>query len=136
MFKSYVRGRTLKQILCKHDFKIIANHKSVNETLEQCKKCRCYRVWHRGINASYEIADIILTGWERVVDEEVDKEELLELIKSLQEQIRVLENNLEREELESNQLANEASFCRKEMERYHQLVLLREEELRRCREKI
>lgn len=62
--------RTLKQLFCRHNWRLIAKHKSVNEVLFQCNKCKMYKVWHRGINLEYRTNEFPnTTGWE------VEKEE-------------------------------------------------------------
>ncbi|RUS47551.1 hypothetical protein ELR57_07075 [Cohnella sp. AR92] len=53
----------LRQYLCRHYFKIIANHRSVSENLWQCKKCGVYCIQHWGIGVSYLHKTPHIDGW-------------------------------------------------------------------------
>ena len=56
--------RTLKQLFCNHRWQLVARNTIVNEVLEQCTKCKVYKVWHRTINAEYKTKEFPTNkGW-------------------------------------------------------------------------
>ena len=56
----------VKQYICKHDFRVIAQHQSTQSNLWQCKKCDVYYVQHYGINVGYKCKVPNIGGWEEV----------------------------------------------------------------------
>lgn len=57
--------RTPKQILCNHKWEFLAENTIDNEMLEQCVKCKVYKVWHGGINGEYKTREFPTNkGWE------------------------------------------------------------------------
>ena len=57
--------RTLRQISCNHNWEMVAKNSIDNWVLEQCAKCKMYKVLHRGINAEYKTKEFPTNkGWE------------------------------------------------------------------------
>lgn len=54
----------LKQLICQHRWQLVAKSTIVQEVLEQCTKCKVYKVWHTGINLEYKTKDFPTNkGW-------------------------------------------------------------------------
>lgn len=62
--KSEIYGkRSLKQRFCKHDYKMIARHKSVSENLWRCGKCGLFYIQHWGMGIGYSHQTPHISGW-------------------------------------------------------------------------
>lgn len=55
----------IKQYLCRHKFKVIAEHVSCQENLWQCDKCKVYVIQHYGLGISYKCKAININGWNK-----------------------------------------------------------------------
>lgn len=59
--------RTLRQCICRHDFKCIAKHKFSQQNLWKCDKCKVYYVQHYGIGIGYYTkVPPLLEHWESI----------------------------------------------------------------------
>ena len=57
--------RRLKRLLCRHDFRFVANHMYLSRNLCQCKKCEQYLIqhWRAGTYSLVEREDINFRVW-------------------------------------------------------------------------
>jgi hypothetical protein len=56
----------IKQYLCRHDFKHIAEHLDAQMNLWKCSKCQVYLIQHYGIGCHYKCkVPNILYGWNK-----------------------------------------------------------------------
>jgi hypothetical protein len=53
----------IKQYLCKHDFKYLAEHMSTQQNLWKCDKCNVYCIQHWGIGTYYNAKTPHIEGW-------------------------------------------------------------------------
>ena len=56
----------LRQLICKHDYKVIAKHNTTQQNLWQCNKCRIFYIQHYGIGIGYKCKKPNLNGWIKV----------------------------------------------------------------------
>lgn len=53
----------IRQYLCRHDFKVIAEHDTSSQNLWQCPKCKVYCIQHWGIGTHYLSKTPHIDGW-------------------------------------------------------------------------
>lgn len=53
----------LKQYICRHDFKHIAQHRSTKQNLWKCRKCDVFVIQHWGIGTHYKCKTPNIEGW-------------------------------------------------------------------------
>ena len=53
----------INQYFCKHDYTLVAKHRSVSENLWKCEKCHVYYIQHWRLGLGYKSRTPHIEGW-------------------------------------------------------------------------